>query len=223
LIPNDRNLPNLAHDLVRIHKVITRGLSVGVTRGREFLGDGFPSQDLKSGFADYIRSLVSVVAAHHLGEDTIAFPALKERLPDAPYRRLTADHKKIEAALNPLGESTPEISGANPLAGLGVVVAGLRKILAIWPSHIGLEESSFGSKPIAGVMTPEEQANVSVLMARHSQEHAGPPFLVLPFVLYNLAGADRDAMAATIPAPVRELVQKEWKDQWSLMKPFFLD
>jgi len=30
-------------------------------------------------------------------------------------------------------------------------------------------------------------------------------------------------MAATLPAPVRELVQKEWKDQWSLMKPFLLD
>lgn len=79
MIPNDRNLPNLAHDLVRIHKVITRGLSVGVTRGREFLGDGFPSQDLKSGFADYIRSLVSVVAAITWGKT------------QSPSRRLKKD------------------------------------------------------------------------------------------------------------------------------------
>jgi hypothetical protein len=136
---------------------------------------------------------------------------------------LAADHKKIEKALEPVRESISEVPGTNPTAGLDVVVDGLRKILAIWPSHIGIEETSFGSKPIAGGMTPEEQANVSVLMAKHSQEHAGPPFLVLPFVLYNLAGADRDAMAATLPPPVRELVGKEWKAQWNLMRPFLLD
>jgi hypothetical protein len=223
LILNDSNLPNLSQELVRTHKVITRGVSVGLTKGREFLGDGFPSQDLKRGFTDYIQSLGSVVAAHHLGEDTIAFPALKERLPDAPYKRLTSDHKKIEAALKLLGESISDVSGENPAAGLAGVVDGLRKILAIWPSHIGVEESSFGSKPIAKVMTPEEQANVSILMARHAQEHAGPPSLVLPFVIFNLSGADREAMSASLPAPVRELVEKEWKELWSPMRPFLLD
>jgi hypothetical protein len=223
MTPNDINPPNLAQDLVRIHKVITRGLNVGVTRGKEFLGDGFPSQELQRGFADYIQSLTSVLDAHHLGEDEVAFPALKEKLPSAPYGRLTSDHKKIEAVLNPIRASIPEVSGANPVGGLGEVVAGLRKILAIWPSHIGIEESSFGAKPIAEVMSVEEQGNVSALMAKHSQEHAGPPFLVLPFVLYNLDGADREAMAAGIPEPVRELVGKEWKDQWGLMRPFLLD
>ncbi len=223
MIPNDQNLPSLAQDLVRIHKVITRGLSVGINRGREFLDDGFPSQDLVRGYADYMQSLGSVLAAHHLSEDEIAFPVLKEKLPAAPYDRLAKDHKKIEALLDQLGESVIQISGGNPAAGLGGVLGSLRKILAIWPSHIGIEESSFGSKPIAGAMTPEEQANLSVMMARHSQEHAGPPFLVLPFVLFNLAGADREAMSAALPAPVRELVEKEWKDQWGPMKPFLLD
>jgi hypothetical protein len=223
LTPNDGNPPNLAQDLVRIHKVLTRGLNVGLTRGKEFLGDGFPSLDIQRGFADYIQSLGSVLAAHHLGEDTIAFPALKERLPAAPYDRLSVDHKKIEAALNPVRESISDLSGGNPIAGLGMVVDGLRKILAKWPSHTGVEESSFGPGVIAGVMTQEEQANVSILLAKHSQEHAGPPFLVLPFVLYNLAGDDREVIAATLPAPVRELVRKEWKEQWSLMRPFLLD
>jgi hypothetical protein len=223
MIPNGSNLPNLAQDLVRIHKVLTRGLTIGRSKGREFLSEGFPSKDIQSGFSLYIQSLGSVLAAHHLGEDTIAFPALKERLPAAPYDRLAADHKKIEAALNPVRESISDLSGANPTAGLGVVVDGLRKILARWHSHTGVEESSFGSRVIAGVMTPEEQANISILLAGHAQEHAGPPFLVLPFILYNLAGADREAMAATLPAPVRELVGKEWKEQWRMMRSFLLD
>jgi Hemerythrin HHE cation binding domain len=223
MTPNDGNLPNLAQDLVRIHKVLTRGLTVGRSKGGEFLREGFPTEDIQRGFSFYIQSLGSVLAAHHLGEDTVAFPALKERLPRAPYARLAADHKKIEAALDPVRESISDLSGANPTAGLGVVVDGLRKILAIWPSHTGVEETTFGSGVIAGVMTPEEQATVSIMLAKHSQEHAGPPFLVLPFVLYNLTGADRDAMLATLPAPVRELVGKEWKELWSPMRPFLLD
>ncbi len=221
--PNDSTLPNLAQDLVRIHKVLTRGLTIGRSKGGEFLSDGFPTEDMQRGFSLYIQSLGSVLAAHHLGEDEVAFPALKEKLPRAPYVRLTADHKKIETALIKIMESISDLSGANPAAGLGAVVDGLRKILAIWPSHTGVEESSFGPGIIAGVMTPEEQANVSITMAKHSQEHANPPFLALPFVLYNLAGADRAAMLAAIPAPVRELVGKEWKEQWSPMRPFLLD
>jgi hypothetical protein len=72
-------------------------------------------------------------------------------------------------------------------------------------------------------MTAEEQADISVSMAKHSQAHAGPPFLVLPFVLFNLSGAERTAMSATLPASVMELVEKEWKEKWSPMRPFFLD
>jgi hypothetical protein len=223
MMPNDSNLPNLAQDLLRIHKVITRGLTVGVTRGKEFLADGFTSEGIQRGFSDYIQSLGSVLAAHHLGEDTVAFPALKERLPSAPYVRLAADHKKIEAALTPVSKSIAEVAGANPVSGLGGVVDGLRKIMAIWPSHIGVEETSFGSNAIARVMTAEEQADISVSMAKHSQAHAGPPFLVLPFVLFNLSGAERTAMSATLPASVMELVEKEWKEKWSPMRPFFLD
>ena len=220
---NDRNLPNLARDLVLIHKVISRGLNVGLTRGKEFLADGFPNTEIQRGFTDYTRSFGSVLGAHHLGEDEVAFPALKKWLPKAPYTRLAADHKKIEAALAPMIKSFSEISGQNPLEGLGVVIDSLKKITAIWASHIGVEETSFGPKIIAEVMTPEEQAAVSISLAKISQAHAGPPALVVPFVLFNLSGADRAAMSAGVPAPVMEMVEKEWKDQWTPMKPFLLD
>jgi hypothetical protein len=223
LNPNDNNLPNLAQDLVRIHKVITRGLTIGLTRGKEFLADGFTSEGIKDGFAKYIQSLGAVLDAHHLAEDEIAFPALKRKIPGAPYKRLALDHKKIEAALTPMMKSIAEVAEANPLPGIGGVVDGLKKIKAVWTSHIGIEETCFSSNEIVGAMSPEEQAEISIAMAKHSQEHAGPPYLVVPFVLYNLAGPDRDAMSATFPAPVRELVEKDWKDQWGLMRPFLLD
>ena len=217
-------LPNLAQDLVRIHKVISRGLNVSMTRGSEFLLEGFPDQSIRQGFTDYLRSLVSVIAAHHLGEDEIAFPALKDGQLAAPYGRLGADHKKIEAALNPVIKTFSEAAGENPTAGLEVVVKGLKEVSAIWKPHINMEEKSFASTAIAEKLSPEEQAQVSVSLGKYAQEHAGPPFLVLPFVLFNLAGADRADMENTLPKMVVEqLIPGEWKERWSPMKPFLLD
>jgi len=69
-------LPNLSQAPVRVHKAIIRGLTVGVTRGTKFIQGGFPDQSLQQGFADYIMSLASILAAHHLGEDEMPFLAL---------------------------------------------------------------------------------------------------------------------------------------------------
>ena len=173
---------------------------------------------------DYVQSLAAVLSAHHQAEDEIAFPALRKSLPAVPYERLTADHKKIEAALGSVMNTLPEAAGTNSTAGLGIVVDGLRKVLAVWTPHIKIEETSFAPTAIAEVMSPNEQAEVSASMGKHAQEHAGPPFLVIPFVLFNLAGADRAAMAKTMPKVILEqLIPGEWKEQWSPMRPFLLD
>ena len=224
MIQKDSLQSSLAQDLVRIHKAITRGLTIGVTRAAKFIEDGFPDRSVQQGFAEYIQSLGSVLAAHHLSEDEIAFPALKEVIRTAPYDRLAADHKKIEAALGPTMNIIPVVAGANPGAGMDKLYQGLRRVSALWSPHMKTEERFFTTTALAEVMSPVEQAQVSLLMGKHAQEHAGPPFLVLPFVLFNLAGADRTAMAATLPEVVMEqLTSKEWMERWAPMKPFLLD
>jgi hypothetical protein len=220
----DSPQPSLAQDLVRIHKVITRGITVGVTRGTKFIQDGFPDRNLQQGFADYVRSLGSVLEAHHLSEDEIAFPALRELLSSAPYDRLAEDHKKIEAALGPMMDSLPVVAGAEPAAGLDSMMVSLKRISAVWTQHYKTEERFFSPTALAGVMKPDEQARVSLSMGKLSQERAGPPFLVLPFMLFNLAGANRLAMAESLPKAVKELiVSKDWSERWAPMKPFLLD
>ena len=94
------NLPNLAEDFLRIHRAITRGLFVAVTRGTVFVKDGFTDHSLQQGFALYIQALTAVLSAHHLGEDEVAFPALKLKLPAVPYESLAADHMRIESAVD---------------------------------------------------------------------------------------------------------------------------
>ena len=214
----------LAEGFVRIHKVITRGIHVVDARGAEFLKQGFPDQSMQQGFANYVQSLVSVLSAHHLGEDELAFPALKERHIAAPYERLSAHHKEIEMAVDRVKNSLPALAGAAPLDGLGVVVDTFRRVLAIWRPHIEIEETYFSDQAVAGSMSPAEQADLNAAMSSHAQEHSGPPFLVLPFVLFNLADSDRSRMAESMPRQVvEELIPNEWYRRWETMRPFLLE
>ena len=89
----------LAGDFLRIHRAITRGLNVSVSKGSEYIQKGFPDPDLQQGFALYLQTLAAVLSAHHLGEDEVAFPALKLKLPDEPYEKLGSDHVEIEKKL----------------------------------------------------------------------------------------------------------------------------
>jgi hypothetical protein len=216
--------PNLAEDFLRIHRAITRGLTVGVNRGSEFIRDGFPDINLQKGFVLYLQALTAVLSAHHLGEDEVAFPALKQIFPAVPYGSLATEHVKIEAGLDLVKSALPELASDKPSAALTKVVESLQQILSIWAPHIQQEQISFSSTAIASAMSVEQQSELSASLAKHGQEHAGPPFFALPFVLFNLSPEDRERMAAVMPKLViEELIPGEWKDKWAPMKPFLLD
>lgn len=223
MIPKN-DLPNFADDLVRIHKVITRGLTITTQRGTQFMKDGFPDATTRQGFADYVQALAAVLSAHHLSEDEIAFPALKVKLPKAPYTRLAADHKFIESSLVTVRQLINDLEKGSSMMGWGLVIEGLKKDFTAWTPHILLEETFFSKDAIADAMTPDEQAQLSISMSKYSQEHAGPPYLVLPFVLFNLAPEDRAAITETMPKQVMEdLFSKAGKERWEAMKPFLLE
>ncbi len=218
------SIPNLAKDVERIHKVITRGLTVGVTRGVDFIRDGFPDNKMQPGFSLYIQALTSVVTAHHQSEDEVSFPVFKHKLPATPFDRLSADHVMIETKINQIKSTLPDLNGTNPVDALVKAVDGLKKILTVWTPHINIEESSFSSEAIARVMTIEEQGQLSGALGKHSQEHVGAPFIAMPFVLFNLNPVDRAEMSALLPKVViEELIPGEWKEKWAPMKPFLLE
>lgn len=220
MVPN--NQPDLGQDLLRIHHAITRGLSISLEKGITFLQNGFPDTATRKGYTDYVQSLAIVLSAHHLSEDEIAFPAVIDRIPTAPYDRLAADHRKIAALLDPIRGAVPQVAGGET-AGLARLVDDLHKAIEVWSPHIQVEETNFSSRALSTVLTPEEQGRLSGLMAKHAQEHATPGYLALPFTLYNLNPDERAAMAATMPAVVvDELIPKAWKAQWASMQPFFL-
>ncbi len=215
---------DVARSLVRFHKAITRGLTVGVTRGQEYLQGGFQDQQLQQGYATYLSACVAVLTSHHVSEDGAAFPVLKEKLPQAPIQQLAADHRFMEKILQRISSHLPGMTAENPVRSLEGVVKGLQGVIEIWSPHIAVEERVFNAAAIAGAMSAAEQAALINGMARMSQELGLPAPLMAPFLVFNLEGADRAELVSLMPAVVvKQLIPVDWKEQWAPMKPFLLD
>ncbi len=215
--------PTLATDLLRIHKVITRGLDICLVKGKAYLQSGFSQPQVLLGYSSYTHSLISVLDSHHTSEDIIAFPEFRLVIPSAPYAQLAYDHNEIERLLEPLPPVIANLSD-DTHNGLVNIVVTMDKISEIWAPHIQLEEHFFSVETLNEVMVPEDQRRISEATAKHSRDNALPPYWVVPFVLYNLDRVDRAIMASSLPANItEELVPKVWAEEWAPMKPFLLD
>jgi hemerythrin-like domain-containing protein len=218
------NKSRLTQDLIRIHKVITRSLKVGLSKGDEYLETGISHPGELLGFSRYIHCFTAVLDAHHNGEDLIAFPAFRKVLPLVPYDRLAVDHHEVGRQLAKLPPAIQNLSDNNLKEGLSVIVDTLKHISEVWYPHIRVEEQNFSEDKLNAVLTYEEQQTINEAAAKHSQEHSQPPAWVVPFVLFNLEQEDRNQMAANFPPMIaNELVPIVWKDQWAPMKPFLLE
>ena len=208
----------LAEGLLRIHKVITRGINISIRKCDEYLGTNSIPPGEAAGFSKYVSSLKWVTHAHHLSEDEIIFPFFNDRI-EAPYNRLMDDHQTITGILVRLDQCLPEI--------LSGKVGRLREVLGefenLWVPHIGIEEQNFTGEKIQSILAVNEQVAFAEKLSRHGRENSGPGPLVLPFMIYNLEGSDREAFMMPFPWIIKNfLIPVLWKGQWKSMGPFFL-
>ncbi len=218
--------PNVGADMLRIHSVITRGLDVSIERSAGFAQEGYPDAATQEGFVIYVQALVSVLSAHHLAEDEVAFPYLRDKLPDAPFDELMADHRVMEGILEEL-QATAEAVTAEAQAGdsLNDLNRAVTRLADLWHPHIQKEERSiYDVETIAALMDVDENVRLGRMLAEHSQQHLQPPYLGMPFVLYNLPAEERAILAQKMPPIVtQQLVPVDWKEKWAPMQPFLLD
>ncbi|MHB1318479.1 MAG: hemerythrin domain-containing protein [Anaerolineae bacterium] len=212
----------LAQTFLYLHHAITRGLTVSLERGAAFREAPPGDPVLRQGYVDYVTAFTIVVNAHHAGEDWVAFPALRAVIPDAPYDRLMADHQAIVGLLGAVRDAVTQY-GEGRDAALPELLDALGRLRRMWERHIPIEEEHFSAAALNAVLSGEEQARLEGVWAEHSQGLATPPWLAVPFVLYDLEPAERAGMAARFPpAVVQELLPVVWADQWRAMRPFLL-
>ncbi len=220
----ESNAPNVASDLLRVHSIITRALSVTSEKSQRFAQEGFPDASTKEGFLCYARSFVSVLHGHHLTENELAFPYFRDKLPDAPYDLLIAQHQELVHVLDEIKAAIEEVSEEPQAAkALNRLNQTLRRLGDLWHPHIDIEQEHFTVAKLEALINREEHIRLGKLFVEHSQKHTGPGYLVVPFLLYNLAPEERVILARNMPFLLTYLlVPVIWKARWASMRPFLL-
>ena len=214
---------NIAVSFYNIHNIITRGLRVSVESAQGVLQRGFQGERTREGFFNYVRSLSSVLNAHHLTEDDIAFPYFREKLPEAPFDDWTYWHGKMVEILDELNPAVEKCEKKDEFeTELRNIENALARLNEGWPYHIQPETDEFINK--ADALVPvEEQLRLVSLFAENVLKHAVPHYLTVPFMLYNLSVEDRRVFSLWIPAEmIQNLVPVVWKEKWVSMAPHLM-
>lgn len=214
--------PNVGLNLLRIHTVITRGIAV--IRAQAVRG-AVPDDATLAGLVDFTRAFASVLRAHHDGEEGLAFPYFKNVVATAPYDELAAEHRAMEPLIGDVEAAIDRLeSGDPPEAALADLNRAAVRMGEAWKPHIGKEEAHFSVATLGRLMEPAEHARLNKALGEFNQQHSGPDYLVVPFILYSLSEQDRAWMSHAMPPVVtEELVPVVWKDKWAPMKPFLLE
>jgi len=220
---SEKQETNIAASFYNIHNIITRGLRVSLESARGILQGGFQGERNREGFFNYLRSLTSVMNAHHLTEDDIAFPYFRDKLPEAPFDEWTYWHGKMNEDLD---EINLAVEKCEKKAECETELRNIENVLARlnegWPYHIQPETDDFINK--ADALVPvEEQLRLVRQFSEYVLENANPLYLTVPFMLYNLSVEDRQVFSQWIPAEgILNLVPVAWKEKWSSMGPYLL-
>jgi hypothetical protein len=215
---------SFADDLHRIHRALTRGMSVAAKRAREFARKGFPDGETRRGFLDFVRCLVIATCAHQDAEDDVGFPAFRERLAEVPFSELDSQHEVFHSTVDSVQAGlSAAAEGKTDALWLPELADSLSRLSYIWSEHISVEEGHLTTQALDRAFSPDEQAELKKRMVEHSRIRSEPVSQVLPFLYFNLSVEDRESFAAGIPEEVtRRLIPVEWKDAWAGMKPFLL-
>ena len=220
---SDQTTLNIGSDLNLIHLIITRGLAVSIDFSDQYLRKGFPDSSTKDGFINYVNSLVTVLDAHHRLEDELAFPGLKEKIPNAPYDLLEKQHEEIVNILLEIKKiiNQKDIALEGSLNNVKSLLISLNEL---WHPHIKIEEEHFSDKNVARLINFEEQLKLSQKFAEFAKDNTKPEYYVIPFMIFNTAKPNREFFYRHMPPVVtQQLVPGEWKEKWISMKPFLLE
>ena len=211
-------------DFVRVHRIITRALQVTVESSASFARTGYPDARAGEGFSLYVQSLVTLLHGHHVTEADVAFPYFRSVMPEAPFDRMSAQHRHMVSTIEELGRAV-EDARTSIRTGEALVSVNLASVRMqeLWLPHAELEETYVGPVHVASVLDMAERARVGRMLSVEAQKHLRPLSRMVLFLLYNMTSEDRDIMAKGMLGLVGGLAARLiWRRSWKAMSPFLL-
>lgn len=139
--------PNIGEDFIRFHRIITRGLEVGIRNINQFLERGSIERENREGFLNYVEAFSSFLDGHHKVENQKLFPYFKPLVPDVPYVQLMKEHKVVESSLQEINSGLDSLrSKKDEISSLHKLQSNFVKIDDLWHPHIQIEETQLFQK-----------------------------------------------------------------------------
>ena len=211
---------HLSKGLDLIHRVLSRPLNIGISHIDSCISSKKVDMENHEGFKDYISSLTTVFNAHHHGEDEILFPTFEKKINNADFSVLKKQHKELHPLVVQI---TAKIDVDNPSLNQYQEIRNLLKETKdLWIKHRD-EEEQLVELEMEAVISLAEQIELNNKLSKHGQSMSEPANLILPFLIYNLEGAERDEFTNDMPWILKKfIVPIVWKSKWEKMIPFLL-
>ena len=211
---------HLSKGLDLIHRVLSRPLDIGISHIDSCISLKKVDMENYEGFKDYISSLATVFNAHHHGEDEILFPTFEKKIKNADFSMLIKQHKELHPLMVQI---TTKVDVDNPsLYQYKEIRNLLKEIKDLWSRHRDKEEQIVELE-MEPEMSLAEQIELNNKLSKHGQSMSEPANLILPFLIYNLKGAERDEFTNDMPWILKKfIVPIVWKSKWEKMRPFLL-
>ena len=165
-----------------------------------------------------------MIDAHHLGEDEIAFPFWKAKIPGGSFDILSQQHRQMEILLKKMNTWISSGMASWDPEYVAELHETTRILKSLWVPHVQLEEREIGPQSSDHLLTRQESAALSGKLVAHAQQHTLPVEITIPFVIYNLFPADRAEFTRSLPPLFdQQLALSSWEPDWTPMIPFLLD
>jgi hemerythrin-like domain-containing protein len=201
-----------------VHRALTRALTVMQEASGRWGEQPDVDRKTTEGFRLYAHTFCDLLHAHHDGEEEIGFPRLRANLPAEAIATLARQHQEMLQAHHAIQTlvAAPVPWPRETWQGLHQATASL---LPGWLAHRDEEERLIALA--AQVLSVAERRTLAKELEAHGMAHAGPAPLVVPFLIYNLAGRDREELCALFPFLLKGiLVPYLWRGRYKPMLPF---
>ena len=212
---------HLSKGLDLIHRVLSRPLDIGISHIDSCISSKKVDMENHEGFKDYLSSLTTVFNAHHHGEDEILIPTFEKKINNADFSILKKQHKEFHPLVVQI---TAKIDVDNPSLNQYQEIRNLlKKTKDLCIKHRD-EEEQIVELEMEPIMSLADQIELNNKLSKHGQSMSEPANLVLPFLIYNLEGAERDEFTNDMPWILKKFILPiVWKSKWKKMRPFLLD
>lgn len=201
-----------------IHRALSRALNVLVDESWQFGNEELLDGKRTEGFRMYARTFCDLLHAHHDGEEELGLIHLRSILSPEDMIALDREHEVMLEALHALQTcvAAPTPWDASHWRRLHKAAA---ELLRGWEAHRANEEIQMAKA--SAKMTEEERVHLAAALEQFGIANAGPGERVVPFILYNLEGKDREEMGSRLPFFMKGiLVPFFWRSTYRPMRPF---